>query len=37
MSFDLIDRVGSVQWPCDENAPKGTEVLHRERFPRANG
>ncbi len=37
MSFGLIDRVGSAQWPCDENAPEGTEVLHRVRFPRANG
>ena len=37
MSFDLIDRVGSVQWPCDENAPEGTEVLHTERFPRGRG
>ncbi|MFM7485037.1 MAG: formate dehydrogenase subunit alpha [Burkholderiaceae bacterium] len=37
ISFELIDRIGSVQWPCDEKAPEGTEVLHRERFPRANG
>lgn len=37
ISFDLIDKLGSVQWPCDENAPHGTEVLHRDRFPRANG
>ena len=37
MSFELIDRVGSVQWPCDENAPEGTEVLHTERFPRGRG
>ncbi|MBU3694932.1 MAG: formate dehydrogenase subunit alpha [Rhodocyclaceae bacterium] len=37
LSFELLDRVGSAQWPVDENAPEGTEVLHRERFPRANG
>lgn len=34
MSFELIDRLGSVQWPCDENAPEGTEVLHTKTFPR---
>jgi formate dehydrogenase major subunit len=34
MSFELIDRVGSVQWPCDANAPEGTEVLHTKTFPR---
>ncbi len=37
ISFALIDRIGSVQWPCDENAPEGTEVLHVQSFPRANG
>ncbi len=36
-SFELIDRVGSAQWPVDVNAPEGTPVLHREKFPRANG
>jgi formate dehydrogenase major subunit len=37
LSFELLDRIGSAQWPVDEEAPEGTEVLHRERFPRANG
>jgi len=37
LSFELLDRVGSAQWPVDEMAPLGTEVLHRERFPRTNG
>jgi formate dehydrogenase major subunit len=36
-SFELIDRVGSAQWPVDTAAPEGTEVLHTEQFPRANG
>ncbi|MGI9271758.1 MAG: molybdopterin oxidoreductase family protein, partial [Woeseiaceae bacterium] len=36
-SFELIDRVGSAQWPVNTDAPEGTEVLHMERFPRANG
>src|SRR5262245_58112017 len=37
ISFALLDKLGSVQWPCDENAPEGTEVLHVKSFPRANG
>ena len=36
-SFELLDRVGSAQWPVDKNAPEGTEVLHMQQFPRANG
>jgi len=38
MSFDKIDRLGSVQWPCnDTDAPAGTEVLHMVQFPRGKG
>ena len=37
LSFALLDRVGSAQWPCNETAPEGTEVLHTKSFPRANG
>jgi formate dehydrogenase major subunit len=37
MSFDLIERVGSVQWPCNTAAPEGTEVLHTVTFPRGKG
>ena len=37
MSFELIERVGSVQWPCNTAAPEGTEVLHTVTFPRGKG
>jgi formate dehydrogenase major subunit len=37
LSFALLDRLGSAQWPCNETAPEGTEVLHTKSFPRANG
>jgi formate dehydrogenase major subunit len=37
LSFALLDRIGSAQWPCNETAPEGTEVLHTKSFPRANG
>jgi formate dehydrogenase major subunit len=36
-SFELLDRIGSAQWPVDTAAPEGTEVLHTEQFPRGNG
>ncbi|WP_137387784.1 formate dehydrogenase subunit alpha [Rhodoligotrophos defluvii] len=37
VSFDLLDRVGSVQWPCNENAPQGTPVMHIGKFVRGKG
>ena len=37
VSFDLIDREGSVQWPCNEKAPLGTPVMHIGGFVRGKG
>jgi len=37
VSFDLIDRLGSVQWPCNEHAPEGTPIMHVDTFVRGKG
>jgi formate dehydrogenase major subunit len=37
VSFDLLDKVGSVQWPCNDKAPLGTPVMHVDRFVRGEG
>ncbi len=37
VSFDLIDRLGSVQWPCNEAAPQGTPTMHVDTFVRGKG
>jgi len=37
VSFDLIDKLGSVQWPCNENAPEGTPIMHIDEFVRGKG
>ncbi|MCF8532378.1 MAG: formate dehydrogenase subunit alpha [Reyranella sp.] len=37
VSYDLLDRVGSVQWPCNTAAPVGTPVMHTDSFVRGKG
>ena len=37
VSFDFLDANGSVQWPCNENAPHGTPIMHKEGFVRGKG
>ena len=37
VSFALLDRLGSVQWPCNAAAPEGTPVMHRDAFVRGKG
>lgn len=37
VSFEALDRLGSVQWPCNESAPQGTRVMHVDEFVRGKG
>jgi formate dehydrogenase major subunit len=37
VSFGLLDEVGSVQWPCNEQAPTGTTIMHANGFTRGKG
>jgi formate dehydrogenase major subunit len=37
VSFEFLDRVGSVQWPCNEDAPMGTPIMHIDNFVRGKG
>ena len=37
VSFDKLDRLGSVQWPCNDAAPEGTPVMHVGKFVRGKG
>jgi formate dehydrogenase major subunit len=37
VSFDRLDQLGSVQWPCNANAPTGTPIMHVDGFVRGKG
>jgi len=37
VSFKKIDELGSVQWPCNDEAPDGTPVMHVDEFVRGKG
>ncbi len=37
VSFEKIDRLGSIQWPCNDKAPEGTPVMHIGGFVRGKG
>jgi formate dehydrogenase major subunit len=37
VSFELIDRLGSVQWPCNAEHPEGTPTMHVGTFVRGKG
>jgi formate dehydrogenase major subunit len=37
MSFAKLDALGSIQWPCNEQAPTGTPIMHLNQFVRGLG
>jgi formate dehydrogenase major subunit len=37
VSFEKIDKLGSIQWPCNDNAPDGTPTMHIGGFARGKG
>jgi formate dehydrogenase major subunit len=37
VSFEKLDRLGSVQWPCNDKAPEGTPIMHVGGFVRGLG
>jgi len=37
VSFDRIDRLGSIQWPCNDEQPEGTPTMHVDAFVRGRG
>jgi formate dehydrogenase major subunit len=37
VSFKKLDKLGSVQWPCNEAAPEGTPIMHVDGFVRGKG
>ena len=37
VSYDKIDELESIQWPCNDAAPEGTPIMHVEEFVRGKG
>ncbi len=37
VSYKRLDELGSIQWPCNAEAPDGTPVMHMDRFVRGLG
>jgi formate dehydrogenase major subunit len=37
VSYEKIEALGSVQWPCNDSAPIGTPTMHVDHFVRGKG
>ncbi|TQS42714.1 formate dehydrogenase subunit alpha [Cryptosporangium phraense] len=37
VSYEALEKLGSIQWPCNASAPSGTPVMHVDSFVRGLG
>jgi formate dehydrogenase major subunit len=37
VSYERLDELGSIQWPCNEASPDGTPIMHIDAFVRGKG
>ncbi|WP_116083108.1 formate dehydrogenase subunit alpha [Tropicimonas sp. IMCC34011] len=37
VSYERLEELGSVQWPCNETTPEGSPVMHVDGFVRGKG
>ncbi len=37
VTYEKLDRLGSIQWPCNNAAPAGTPTMHIDHFVRGKG
>ncbi len=37
VSYDKLERLGSIQWPCTDESPEGTPIMHTDHFVRGKG
>ncbi len=37
VSYEKIDAMGSIQWPCNDENPDGTPIMHADQFVRGKG
>ena len=37
VTYEKLDRLGSIQWPCNDDVPEGTPTMHVGEFVRGKG
>jgi formate dehydrogenase major subunit len=37
VNYDKLEQMGSLQWPCNDQSPQGTPIMHVDHFVRGKG